>query len=133
SLLGQCLEILGEQRKVMRIYAVTAALNIAGNLALIPFFGMYGSAAATLLSSVYTVTMLFFMIFRNDHLKMYGDGMGRAVVFLCVLAVFYVPLYFINVWIAVPLGAIIFAALLIPFRGYWLEGMGRVAGPLSWI
>ena len=130
SLLGQCLEIVGEQRKVMRIYAVTALLNIGGNLALIPFYGMYGSAAATLLSSLYTVLMVFFMIFKNEHIKMYMDGMGRAVFFLVLLAGLYVPLYFMNVWIAVPLGGVLFAALLLPFRGYWLEGMGRAAGPL---
>src|SRR5579862_13201 len=126
SLLGQTLEILGQQRKVMYVYAVSAAVNILGNVLLIPHFGMHGAAAATILSQLYAVAMLFRLIFKNEHVKMYRDGIGRSVLFLSLLGALYVPLYWLNVWIAVPLGALIFAALLLPYRKYWLEGMGRL-------
>jgi len=131
SLLGQCLEILGEQRKAMRIYAVSAVINVAGNLVLVPHFGKFGSAAATVISSLYTAAMLFYAMKRNAHVKLYTDGIGRAVVFLIIIALLYIPLSLIHAALALPLGALIFAALLLPFRKYWLEGMGRVAGPLN--
>ncbi|MEI6235281.1 MAG: polysaccharide biosynthesis C-terminal domain-containing protein [Planctomycetota bacterium] len=128
SLLGQCLEILGEQAKVMRIYALSAAVNIVGNLLLIPQYGMFGAAAATLVSSLITVIMLFVMIYKNKDVIMTDCGLGRAAIFLAIIAVFFAPLAWLSVWIAVPLGALFFAALLLPFRSYWFAGMGRLAG-----
>ena len=127
SLLGQCLEILGEQAKVMRVYGISAVTNIAGNLLLIPSYGMYGSAVATIVSSVITVVLLFIMIYKNEHVVMTRCGLGRAVIFLGLLTILYIPLILLTPWIAVPLGAVIFAALLLPFRRYWLAGMGRMA------
>ena len=127
SLLGQVLELLGEQRKVMRIYAFSAMLNILGNILLIPRYGMYGSALATLLSSVFMGAILYFEIFKNEHVKLYVCGIGRAFIFLGLLAAAYYPLMGRNAYAAVPLGALIFALLLLPLRKYWLAGMGRVA------
>lgn len=127
SLLGQVLEILGQQRKVMRIYALSAVLNIFGNMLLVPRFGMYGSAAATLLSSMAMAALLLFQIFRNEHVKMYAGGTGRACIFLGLLAAAYIPLAGLEAYSAVPLGALIFGLLLVPLRRYWLQGMGWVA------
>jgi O-antigen/teichoic acid export membrane protein len=133
SLLGQTLEILGQQAKVMRLYAISAILNVAGNLILIPYFGMYGSAVATLLSTLLTCILLMFAILKNEHIRMSFGGMERAVLFLAVLTLFYIPLAWMNVWVALPLGGVIFAVLMLSFRRYWLAGMGRIAEPFtSW-
>ncbi len=128
SLLGQSLEILGEQARVMRIYAVSALLNVLGNILLIPRYGMYGSAAATLGSSTVTTILLWRSVFKNKQLAVTRDGLGRAGIFLLLLTGLYFPLGWLNAWVAVPLGGALFAALLLPFRGYWLEGMGRLSG-----
>ncbi len=128
SLLGQCLEILGEQAKVMKIYGISAVVNIVGNLLLIPVYGMYGSAFATLVSSAITVALLFVMIFNNKNVIMSRCGIGRAFIFLGILTVLYIPLARLTPWAAIPLGALIFAGLMLPFRRYWLAGMGRLGG-----
>ena len=131
SLFGQSLEIMGEQSRVMRIYALGAIVNVAGNIVLIPFYGMYGSAIATLVSTALTTAILFATLQKNEHLSMTVHGIGRALVFLLLLIVMYAPLYWLRVWVAIPVGAVIFVLLLWSARGYWLKGMGKLSGEIN--
>jgi O-antigen/teichoic acid export membrane protein len=56
---GLLLQMTGHQRKVATVLAVTAVLNVALNVVLIPRFGMNGAAAATGITMVvWNLTML---------------------------------------------------------------------------
>lgn len=131
SLFGQTLEIMGQQSRVMRIYALGAFFNVAGNIALIPPYGMYGSAAATLVSTALTTAILFATLRKNEHVTLTLHGIGRALLFLLLLSALYAPLFWLNIWVAIPAGALIFALLLVPARAFWLKGMGKLSGKIT--
>ncbi len=64
------LTMAGEQKICAGVYVLALAVNISGNLLLIPALGLTGAALATMTAMMVETTLLFFVIRRRLHITM---------------------------------------------------------------
>ena len=106
-----------KERTVTKIYAIAAVFNIVLNFFMIPYFSYNGAAITTVLSDVLIVVLQTYVIHRIGHKvnkKLYLD-LIKIVIGSVVLAI---SLYFLNLnmWIAVPVGIIIYLTVVYLLR-----------------
>ncbi|WP_295723529.1 flippase [uncultured Methanobrevibacter sp.] len=102
---------------VTKIYAAAAIFNIILNFFMIPHFSYNGAAITTVLSDVLIVTLQCYVIYRLGHRpnkKLYFDltkitiGSGILGIALYLLK--------LNMWVALPVGIIIYFAIMYLLR-----------------
>lgn len=106
-----------KETTVTKIYAIAAVFNIALNFVMIPFFSYNGAAVTTVLSDVLIVALQVYVIYRIGHRvnkKLYSD----LIKIIIGSAVLGIALYFLNLnmWIAIPVGIIIYLAVVYLLR-----------------
>ena len=114
SVLGQALSARDRQRTVMRIALLTAAFNIAANLALLPTVGIVGAAAAVAASEVLTAVS-FTVADRGLAVaaaREYAPNLVRAAVATGAVVVARV-LWSTSLGVNVAVGAVVYVALAV--------------------
>ena len=106
-----------KETTVTKIYAIAAVFNIALNFVMIPYFSYNGAAVTTVLSDVLIVALQVYVIYRIGHRvnkKLYSD----LIKIIIGSAVLGIALYFLNLnmWIAIPVGIIIYLAVVYLLR-----------------
>jgi O-antigen/teichoic acid export membrane protein len=111
----------GEERAVFRVTLSAAALNLALNAALIPRLGLFGAAAATVLTE--TVRMILAMARARVHgFSLPGPGrFGRAGIAGVAMGGVLLAVAPGSVWAAVPLGAGAYLVALLATGGLKLR------------
>lgn len=59
------LTMCGHEKDVLRVFAISAASNLAANIVLVPLFGMVGAACATTLCQLLTNAVLAHLVWRR--------------------------------------------------------------------
>ena len=117
---GACNTLLNASHKevsVTKIYAIAAVFNVILNLFMIPHFSYIGAAVTTVLSDILIVTIQSYTIYKLGHRpnkKLYTD-LIKIMVGSVLLGI---ALYFLNLnmWIAIPVGVIIYLVILTLFK-----------------
>ena len=102
---------------VTKIYAMAAIFNIVLNLFMIPYLSYNGAAITTVLSDVLIVILQAYIIYRLGHRpnkKLYYD----ILKIIAGSAVLGIALYLLNLnmWVALPVGIIIYFAVMYLIR-----------------
>lgn len=102
---------------VTKIYAMAAIFNIVLNLFMIPYLSYNGAAITTVLSDVLIVILQAYVIYRLGHRpnkKLYYD----ILKIIAGSAVLGIALYLLNLnmWVALPVGIIIYFAVMYLIR-----------------
>lgn len=125
NLMSHTIEAVGHQHRAMSVHLVAASFNLVTNLIFIPIYGMIGAAVTTLCTECLSLTIFTWKIRKNQNIAWSTNGFGRGLIFLAIITILFIPLGWLNLWIAMPLGMGIFAAVLILFRNYWLIGIRK--------
>uniref|UniRef100_UPI00388F0291 oligosaccharide flippase family protein n=1 Tax=Methanobrevibacter sp. TaxID=66852 RepID=UPI00388F0291 len=102
---------------VTKIYAIAATFNIILNFFMIPYLSYNGAAITTVLSDMLIVALQTYVIYKLGHRpnkKLYSD-LIKIIIGSGVLGI---ALYFLNLnmWIAIPVGIIIYLAVVTLLR-----------------
>ena len=117
---GACNTLLNASHKEMavtKIYGIAAVFNIVLNFFMIPYLSYNGAAITTVLSDVLIVIIQLYVIYKLGHRpnkKLYFD----ILKIIAGSAVLGIALYFLNLnmWVALPVGIIIYFASIYLFR-----------------
>ena len=102
---------------VTKIYLLAAIFNIVLNFFMIPKYSYNGAAITTVLSDVLIVIIQIYVIYKignNPNKKLYLD-LGKIIVGSSVLGISLYALN-LNMWVAIPVGIIIYFAVIILLR-----------------
>jgi len=115
----QAMIVFDQQRPLFWTLLAGAVINVLLNLVLIPSYGMYGSAWATVATHVVILCTLLVLAGRRTPLRpvnaawvgaLIGSGIAGALAYLAMLAVGRMW------WLAIPLGGLVFAGCLLGLR-----------------
>lgn len=104
----------GQPAILLRTSLISAAVNVALNLALIPGFGMVGAAVATLLTEVLRASISLWFARAIGLVPLSWAGFAAPILAAGFMALVLVASGTRSVWVAVPLGAACYAAALLP-------------------
>ena len=117
---GACNSLLNASHKEMtvtKIYAAAAIFNIVLNFFMIPYFSYNGAAITTVLSDILIVIIQFYVIYKLGHRpnkKLYID-LIKIIIGSIILGIALYTLN-LNMWIAIPVGIIIYLAVVYILR-----------------
>ena len=117
---GACNTLLNASHKevtVTKIYAIAAVFNIALNFFMIPYLSYDGAAITTVLSDVLIVIIQAYVIYRLGHRpnkKLYSD-LAKIIIGSGILGI-ALNLLNLNMWVAIPVGMIIYFAIVYLLR-----------------
>lgn len=102
---------------VTKIYAIAAVFNVVLNFFMIPYFSYNGAAITTVLSDILIVAIQIYIIYKLGHRpnkKLYTD-LIKIIIGSIILGI---ALYILNLnmWIAIPVGIIIYLAVVYILR-----------------
>ncbi|WP_407421261.1 flippase [Methanobrevibacter sp.] len=117
---GACNTLLNASHKettVTKIYAIVAVFNIVLNFIMIPYLSYNGAAITTVLSDALIVIIQAYVIYKLGHRpnkKLYID----VLKIIGGSAVLGISLYLLNLnmWVAIPVGIIIYLAVMYLIR-----------------
>ena len=111
------LNAINKEFTVTKVYIAAAIFNVLLNVILIPLFDYNGAAMATVLSEVLITVLTLYYIFKTDF-KPDFSLLKTVIKIIFVSIVLAIALYLINVsmWLAIPIGIIIYIVLLIITR-----------------
>ncbi|MBF8280505.1 MAG: Polysacc synt C protein [Candidatus Magasanikbacteria bacterium] len=126
TLFGHTIVALKLQRAVIWIYGLDAAISLTAYLLLIPRFGIPAGAWVTVFSEWFAAIILGAIVWRASHLHLrFGvafKSLGAVILMSAIL--FFARAW--PVWILIPLGAAIYAALIIGFRAVPKETLRQI-------
>ncbi len=96
-----------EEKKVVKANIIGLIINAILNIILIPKYGMYGSAFATILCE-FGVLISMMYIFRNTHSRIY---LLEILKFIPITIISFIPFYFLKDTIN-PIFSIIFSSII---------------------
>ena len=102
---------------VTKIYLIAAAFNVVLNLILIPKYSYNGAAITTVLSDILIVAIQTYIIYKigqKPNKKLYSDLI--KIIFGSILMGFALYFLNLNMWVAVPVGIIIYLTFVYLLR-----------------
>lgn len=102
---------------VTKIYLIAAAFNVVLNLILIPKYSYNGAAITTVLSDILIVAIQTYIIYKigqKPNKKLYSDLI--KIIFGSILMGFALYFLNLNMWVAVPVGIIIYLTIIYLLR-----------------
>ena len=108
------------------ITGVAAAVNIGGNLLLIPVWGMFGAAWTTLFSYFLMAALLYWMIYPHYPIPYEWKRIGLIVVVAGVLSGLYFIFPGITLWVRIVL--LLAFPVMLYFVGFYNDGEKRRLG-----
>lgn len=134
NFLGATLIMKEKTGKVFLFTSISVFLNIGLNFILIPEYGMYGAAVATLLSYILQFTMIFAytqkLVFINYDYRFIFKSISISLCFFALII--FVSYLNINVLVSIGLKATLFLAfILIAYK--FLELEESVKGVLNYV
>lgn len=116
TLLGHIVVAIGQQRAVLRVYGGAAALGLALYLFVVPMYGAYGAAIATVLIEIVVTIFLYQFLKRHTSLLLSAGSIVTAMI-----AVFPMMLFLVFTTSA-PLYLTIVASIIIYLVGLYMLG-----------
>lgn len=120
--LGYVAIVVDRESLAARANWVSSASNVAGNLALIPFFGVVAAAAVTVVTEVLLVAQYFWSLRQHGLFSQPGCTFGKTAIASAILAIVAATLSYqqVHVILAGP------AAIAVYFTASYVTGaMGR--------
>jgi len=123
NVIGHTLEAFGKQKMVMKITIKAALFNFIANLMVIPLFGMVGAACTTVMTELLTLAIQYRKLSCENVMPWNISRITRGFLFIIMIIPIYMFLPMLNIWLAIALGTITFAAVFFLGKKYWLDGI----------
>jgi O-antigen/teichoic acid export membrane protein len=125
--------VIGKERSMARIYLVGAAVETILNVALIPQFGLIGTATAATIASV-CILLQFALLIQHD-VRLWpnsriGIGIAGASVGMGIIAYGLYTFTHLHILVIIPVCAICYGVLLLAFR---VTSIRQIANLLSMV
>jgi len=123
-----------QTKKIGLLWVIAAILNIALNLILIPYFGLLGSAMATL--AAYTTAFIITLIYSLRAFKFEFDLMfiGKSIiaaVLMSIIIIIFYPANLLSLIIVIVVSFAVYMAVLTLLKGFKKEEIDFVKTLLS--
>jgi O-antigen/teichoic acid export membrane protein len=108
------------------VWVAAAALNLGGNLILIPYFGILGAALTTLLAYVLAFALTAFYSLRQFRFDVNAGFILKSMcasVVICVILLLWGPSGLASVLFSIVLAAAIYLGILFMLRGFTVQEM----------
>lgn len=119
---------LGKQTKMIIPNIIFVVFNVVLNLILIPKISYIGAAIVTVITEVIVVFLYWWLMRRFIDLKIHFKTLLKAVLSGIILGLVLYFLRFLNLWILIPLGIVIYLSFLWLFRGISRDLIVEVTG-----
>jgi O-antigen/teichoic acid export membrane protein len=106
------------------IWVISAALNFGLNLVLIPYLGIIGAAAATLLAFLLAFVLTAVYSFRHFTFTVDSTFIAKSVgasVIMCVPLLLWTPSGLLNIIISAAIAAVVYLSVVIALRGFTVQ------------
>ncbi len=107
---------LGEQKRVVGLTCIALAFNILLNLALIPRWGAYGAAVATLLSEIAGLALFYAAVASRVGTLPWVSLLVKPMLCASAFLVCWLLLAAISVWLSFVIGSMAFLACFFALR-----------------
>jgi putative peptidoglycan lipid II flippase len=125
-----------DTRTPLMIALIVLAVNVALNIALVGPFGLYGLAAALMITAWLNCALLYGMLRQRGHFKLEGGVASRVARQLIAALAMGGVLYFVNMIMAdfaagSKIGQLVVPILLVGIGGLVYFGLGWVIGAIN--
>ena len=129
NLFGNAVVAVGQQKKMIKIYAVVAVVAVVGYLFFIPRYSYIGAAWMTVVSELLICFGSIWMVVRSTKVKLEIKTIGKTIlaVGLTALVLHLLPNW--NFLITLLLGGSIYMIVLYLFKGYSKEMILEIVRP----
>ncbi|HUM04116.1 MAG TPA: flippase [Terriglobales bacterium] len=116
---GTLLYMSGNQNKMLPVQVAAAVLAVAGNIALIPLFGIKAAAVVSVLATAVNNVVFLVVVWRKMHLFPYNASYVRLLVPVSATgaAIWFLHAYTVGRLPAVPLLLLVFMSSYVVFFG----------------
>ncbi len=126
---------VNQQHFLTRAFLLGVSFNVVGNLIAIPRFGYVGAAVVTILSEFSLLFPFYYSVRKHvgvvPWLSIVGPAAGATVVMIgSILLQTHMG---VGVWVAVAVGAVVYALALIPLGAFRGEDMDIVLQKIPFI
>ncbi|MDX9893766.1 MAG: flippase [Patescibacteria group bacterium] len=118
SLFGYAIVALGLQKKMIKFYAINAALSIIGYLVAIELFGYWGAAWMTVVTELFTLISAAYILHQKINFLPDLKTFLKSTIACLIMAVGLYLLPEPNLTTAVPLGALVYFVSLYLLKGF---------------
>ncbi len=126
------LNAIGKQKITLINTAFTAAVNIIMNLILIPTYGINGAAFATIVAEITFLGLSYYQLKKSGFkLRIFSKAI-KPLMAGALMAILILLLIDMNIFIIIPLAAILYFAALLIFREFTKEDVELVKKVLKW-
>ena len=121
NLFGNAVVAIGQQKRMIKIYAGVAIIAAIGYLIFIPRFSYFGAAWMTVVSEILICLGSVWMVLKYSKIKLELKTIGKAItaIGLTALALFLLPAW--HWLIVLMLGSAIYLFFLYIFKGFTKE------------
>ncbi len=98
------------------------------NFIFIPWLGMYGAALTTIMTESLTLVQNILILRTMEQLPKGFEDLKNSFIFVGVVAVLYIPLYFMPLFGALPVGAVLFAVFSLAAKKLWPDAVQKIFG-----
>lgn len=126
TLLSGLLISIDWQNKMAIAAGVTALMNVFINIILIPYYSYIGAAVATVISESFLLIIYFYLVSKKIYLLSIHKILAKPLVSLVVMSIFILYFNWLNLYILVIVGAIIYLGTLYLIKGISKEDLALI-------
>lgn len=126
TMLSGLLISIDRQNKMAITAAVTALLNVLLNIILIPYYSYIGAAVATVCSETFLFIIYFYLVSKQIYLLPIHKILAKPLIALVIMSLFILFFSWLNFFILVIFGALIYFGTLYLIKGVSKEDLALI-------
>lgn len=126
TMLSGLLISIDRQNKMAITAAVTALLNVLLNIILIPYYSYIGAAVATVCSETFLFIIYFYLVSKQIYLLPIHKILAKPLIALVIMSLFILFFSWLNFFILVIFGALIYFGTLYLIKGISKEDLALI-------
>lgn len=117
---------MNKEKTLVWIYAWAMVLNIVLNFFLIARYNYNGAAAATVITQLFIFSCYIWILVREKHRLHLASAIARPVIASSLMAVFLVNFSEMNLFLAIPIGFVIYVSAFLLMKGLSKEDVNLI-------
>ncbi|MFH1598163.1 MAG: flippase [Patescibacteria group bacterium] len=128
NLFGNAVVAIGQQKRMIKIYAAVAVIAVLGYLYFIPRFSYFGAAWMTVVTEVLICLGSIWLVLKSTKIKLELLTLGKIVLATGLTSLILWLLPALNFLLVLIIGGVAYVALLYLFRGFSKETVLEIIG-----
>lgn len=117
NLFGNTVVVLGQQRRMVKVYLVVAIVSLVGYFILIPSFSVWGASAVTVATELSITLASLAVVWRTTRIRLSTGQPMRSLVASLVMVGAILALHGQPLYVTIPVGLVVYVAALFFLRG----------------